>query len=163
MIILYSLCFHQYYSYRFLSVVTNFTRNDMTMGISQFQMQCTSGNFITDTQLGVINLSPDSSVFNILTREDCWACSSPSPFFMNDPIANCFCECCFNIIVFILIYCFILTVCDDQCRMLGQGACKAFSPVLSDCCPFFLADGTCTLSCPNTNYEASNNTDYTCG
>ena len=66
----------------------------MTTGIAQFQMQCMEGNFATDTQLGVINLSPDSSVFIVSTREDCWACSSPSPFFLNDAIANCFCECC---------------------------------------------------------------------
>ena len=66
----------------------------MTMGIAQFQMQCSGANFVTDTQLGVINLSPDNSVFNISTRGDCWACSSPSPFFTNDPIVNCFSECC---------------------------------------------------------------------
>ena len=160
MIILYSLCFHQYYSYRFLSVVTDFTRNDNTTGIAQFQMQCSGANFVTDTQLGVINLSPDSSVFNVSTREDCWACSSPSPFFPNDPIANCFSECC---LYYNHCFYFLLTVCPSQCQPLGQGACKANSPVVSDCCPFFLADGTCTLSCPNTNYEASNNTDYTCG
>ena len=143
-------------SYRFLSVVTNFTRNDMTMGIAQFQMQCSGANFVTDTQLGVINLSPDSSVFIVPTRVDCWACSSPSPFFLNDPISNCFSK-CFKICI--IIYRLILTVCPSQCQSLGQGACKANSPVLSDCCPFFLVDGTCTLSCP----EASSITNYTCG
>ena len=66
----------------------------------------------------------------------------------------------FDIIVFA---CSILTVCNSVCQPFGgQGACKAESPVTSDCCPFFLTNGDCTLSCP-TNYEASNITDYTCG
>ena len=43
-------------------------------------MQCSGANFVTDTQLGPINLSPDSSVFIVPTRVDCWACSSPSLF-----------------------------------------------------------------------------------
>ena len=51
-----------------------------------------------------------------------------------------------------------MVVCDSSCLMLGQGGCLT----LTNCCPFYNIDGSCTTQCP-TNFAGTYSCNYTCG
>ena len=74
--------------YRFVSVATNYTRNNMTF-TAQFQLRCNQdgGSLMVQEGLGDLEITPHPSAFTE-SRRDCVACIS-NPLVTSDPITHC--------------------------------------------------------------------------
>ena len=79
--------------YRSLSVAVNYTTS--TSGsdnfLAQIQMTCNLNNFVQQFPLPFEENIP-ASVFSIMTRKDCRACSADTAIPVSDTDANCVCE-----------------------------------------------------------------------
>ena len=79
--------------YRQASVVVRYAKNTATgQFTAQFPLRCTSGNW---DRKGQLDQAPLANVFNIITRRDCFICTTDNsnPVFTINTAADCACKC----------------------------------------------------------------------